>query len=140
MGGAPLAWLFAIALALVAAGCGEDEEGSATMRPGEACLECHGADAGGEAPTFAFAGTVFDGQQGAEGVRVRVEDAEGRVEEVVSNAAGNFFSRAPLTPPFTVSLTAPGGATAAMPVAADHGDCNACHAAGGAAGGPLSAP
>jgi len=111
------------------------------MRPGEACIACHAGD--GEAPTFSFAGTVFtaaDATQGAEGVTVTVEDDNGTTEAVTSNSAGNFFSQAALTPPFTITLTSPGGATVPMPIPAGHGDCNLCHTDGGAASAPLVAP
>jgi len=111
------------------------------MRPGEACIACHAGD--DEAPTFSFAGTVFtaaDATQGAEGVTVTVVDSANTTVEVTSNSAGNFFSQAALTPPFTVTLTSPGGATATMPIPAVHGDCNLCHTDGGAASAPLVAP
>ncbi|NCO56807.1 MAG: hypothetical protein GW783_09370 [Deltaproteobacteria bacterium] len=131
--------LTAALLALTA--CGEDEEGSATMRPGEACLACH--TDGGEAPAFAFAGTVFTtagSQTGAAGVTVKVVDGGSTTVEVTTNSAGNFSSRAPLTAPLTLTLTSPGGATATMGLAAAHGDCNLCHASGGVVGSPLVAP
>jgi len=135
--------LLLLALAIGSLGltaCGGDEDGSATMRPGEACIACHADD--GEAPTFSFAGTVFgaDGVQGAEGVTVTVEDSAATTVEVTSNRAGNFFSETSLTPPFTVTLTSSGGATATMAIDATHGDCNLCHREGGDAGGPLVAP
>jgi len=111
------------------------------MRPGEACIACHAGDS--EAPTFSFAGTVFtaaDGQQGAEGVSVTVVDSTNTQVEVTTNRVGNFFTRDPVTPPLTITLTSPGGAAATMPLEAAHGDCNLCHVAGGAAGAPLAAP
>jgi len=111
------------------------------MRPGEACIDCHASD--DEAPTFSFAGTVFtgaDATQGAEGVTVTVVDSANTTVEVTSNSAGNFFSETSLTPPFTITLTSPGGATKTMPLNAVHGDCNLCHTEGGTGGGPLVAP
>jgi hypothetical protein len=93
------------------------------------CLGCH--KAGGAAPAFAFAGTVYadkDATKGAAGVEVRVADASGAGASVFADADGNFWSKG--TP-----SSAPGHAGARNAVKArfmnqplTNGDCNTCHA------------
>lgn len=106
------------------AGCGEGEEGSATMRPGDDCLACHG---------FGAAGTVYASAaalagEGLSGVTVRITDDAGHDVTRTSNAAGNFYTSQSLVPPLQVSITA-GGATRTM-ANAPNGACNTCHGSG----------
>jgi hypothetical protein len=108
------------------------------MRPGEACGSCHGK----HAPAFSAAGTLYAGLHaeagdGGDGSRIDITDAAGSVVTLRPNRAGNFFTRAPLTPPLQVTI-AMGDLRASMGNA-PHGDCNACH--GGDAGpGPIHVP
>ncbi|HEY3355425.1 MAG TPA: DUF1287 domain-containing protein [Polyangia bacterium] len=99
----------AVAAALAAAACGEG--GSATMRPGEDCLRCHGA--GGE-QAFSAAGTVYraDGTA-AVGVTVTLTDADARQAAQVTNSVGNFHFTEALTAPLQVELSE-GASTASM--------------------------
>ncbi len=127
-------------IAFGASGCGEDEEGEGgpLMKPGKACLGCHGVGAGGEEEeeTFGFAGTVFEtraGDQPAEGVVVVVEDMAGDVIEVSANRAGNFYTGRPSPPPLKVLLK-DGDRVLVMESPSPTGDCNECHSAGGGAG------
>jgi hypothetical protein len=118
----PLAVLLA---ALVACGEGEEDEGP-LMAPGQDCLSCHGE--------FTLAGTVYPSQgaasdQGVEGLTIQVEPASGTPFDLVSNAAGNFYTTRAIVFPVVVSVT--DGATAlTMPMDADEGGCNGCHGAG----------
>ena len=108
------------------AACGEEEEeeGSATMRPGDDCLACHGFGAAGTvyASTSALAG------DGISGVTVRITDGIGRVVTRTSNSAGNFYTSQSLVPPLLVAVTS-GGTTRTM-ADAPSGACNACHGSG----------
>lgn len=119
--------LVAAALAaLAAAGCTMEE--GPMMEPGSDCLSCH---SGGEAPTWSFAGTIFEGPQAPEsagrmGVTVTVEGADGKRVSVRSNAAGNFYSAERLRPPLRAWVSL-GGQVAEMQGTFEHGGCNACH-------------
>lgn len=74
------------------------------MRPGQNCLRCHQEGFGEEdAPVFSAAGTIFDSAEaehcdGVEGVKVYLMGADGQEIELTTNAAGNFWTRAPLMP------------------------------------------
>jgi hypothetical protein len=123
--------------ALTLAACGGEDDGNATMRPGEDCLACHSA---GEAPRFTAAGTVYprgDAAAGAglAGATVTLTGSRsGQVVTLTTNSAGNFHTGAPLTPPIAVTI-ASGGHTASM-TAAPSGACAACHHPGVGAGTP----
>jgi cytochrome c2 len=127
---APLA-----ALALALSGCAGREDPNALRNQGEDCLSCH--KVGGKAPRslFTVSGTVFraaDGEPretGAGQVAVILTDAVGQRLELVSNAAGNFWSKAPLRFPVQVALRAlPEGAPRQGPAGrCAHGNCNQCH-------------
>lgn len=122
----------------------KEEDGSATMNPGEACIACH---ATGEGPTFTVAGTVMgalgdiDDCVGVEGVTVTLTDANGDVTTLTSNGTGNFFTSDPIVMPYTVTLSAD-GRTTAMSAAQSDGDCASCHTEAGenAAPGRVVAP
>lgn len=127
-------------IALGASGCGEGEEGEGgpLMKPGKACLGCHGIGSGGEeeAEAFGFAGTVFEtraGDQAAEGVVVVVQDMSGDTIEVDSNRAGNFYTQKLSPPPLKVELRS-GDRVLVMEAPSPTGDCNDCHSGDGGAG------
>jgi len=106
-----------------------------TNPAGRACLNCHG-DSGG-APTFAAAGTVYEGTKPAVGAEVRAIDAEGTAYSAYTDADGNFFFRATATA--LLELPAMVGARSAkgtrlMSTAAPKGNCNECHSTAGGAG------
>lgn len=112
------------------------------MTPGQDCLGCHGA--GGEAPAWSFAGTVYPGGKGVAGVTISVRDANGKTVSVRSNEAGNFYSAEKLQAPVTIWMSW-GGAVRQMPAltggdVARFGRCNECHRPGGDAEGYLEPP
>lgn len=117
---------------LTACGGGEDHEG-ATMRPGENCLAsgCHSGQ-------FSVAGTVFatpnaTASEGLANVTVLVTDANGVVDTLTSNAAGNFYSRAALALPLRSVAVVRDGVRTPMAGRPD-GACASCHALGSATG------
>jgi mono/diheme cytochrome c family protein len=62
-------------------------------RPGQPCLACHGGS-GPASAQFSVGGTVYLTQGGdmpAPGTRVEIEDIDGEIWTVATNAAGNFF-------------------------------------------------
>ncbi len=94
-----------------------------------ACLSCH--KAGGTAPQFVIAGTVYAdaaGTKGAPDVEIRVADASGNGTSVHSDADGNFWVKG------TTAFAGPGHAgardatlTKTMHQPITTGDCNSCH-------------
>lgn len=89
---------------------------------------------------FSVAGTVFadaDGTGLVAGAVVRVTDATGTTEEMVTNSSGNFFTQADLVFPLAAEIEH-GGRKKAMSEPLRSGDCNSCHACAGAAGGKLT--
>ena len=124
---APLALVTLLPLLIGASDCDPEEPGP-EMMPGEDCLECHD---GVEATLFTAAGTVFDsnlGGVGLEGVTVTITDALGRQIMLESNAAGNFYTDAPIRMPF-MAKTEYEGIENHMPDPQDYGGCNDCHRA-----------
>ncbi len=112
------------------------------MKPGEACLKCHGPGGEAEDEPFSFAGTVFrdgSGADGSEGVSISVTDANNKTVTVTSNAVGNFFSEDALAKPLTVTMTK-GSKSSTMSTGAASGDCNDCHSAAGEAKKQLASP
>jgi hypothetical protein len=118
------------------------------MMPGYACTSCHAAanaaSGEGDAPIFAFAGTLFptahepDGciGSGAEGARVTVTGADGQMFTASANAAGNFsFETLALVLPYTAKLEFE-GRERTMLLSQVNGDCNACHTQAGVQGAP----
>lgn len=104
--------------AIAGAGGGEDSGGQTgpLMRPGQNCLCCH---------SFTAAGTVFTSSgAGANGVTVSIGGLT-----LTTNAAGNFFTSAPITFPASVSVQSANGLRA-MPMQAPGGACSSCHGAG----------
>jgi hypothetical protein len=95
---------------------------------GSACLGCHG---GGGAPTFSFAGTLYDSAGNAvTGATIEAVDANGQTVRVVSAQNGNFYTASPLTFPLTVRAS---GCPDDHPMSGlvSSGDCasGGCHAA-----------
>jgi hypothetical protein len=93
-----------------------------------ACLSCH--KAGGAAPAFSFAGTVFADTAATKGgadVEVRVLDGKGQSLAVHSDADGNFWlAGAPVATPIHAGVRN-GATTALMEPDVNNGDCNDCH-------------
>jgi hypothetical protein len=142
----------------------DGDEGDEEMRPGHACIACHqdppkdkdrgkkgeDDDDGGDdddddddIPLYAIAGTVYPSAHepndcyGVDDqlVYVLVTDANGTEAVLASNEAGNFFTEAPLVPPFRVRVTR-GAEARAMSKPAPHGDCNVCHTEAGSEDAP----
>ena len=116
-------------------------EGSSRMRPGNACITCH-QQSGGEAPTFAIAGTVYPTAHepndcaGKSSIQVVIMDANGNTQlTLTSNSAGNFYSSLPITKPYRAKVVS-GGNERAMTATQTDGNCNSCHTDGGANGAP----
>lgn len=121
-----MARLFALALALALAAalpaCGG---GDASMRPGDDCLRCHG---------FTAAGTVYaspsaGADQGIAGVMVAITDKNGAVQALTTNSAGNFYTKAAIAFPASVTVSR-NGQTVSMAQSLAQGGCNGCHVAG----------
>jgi hypothetical protein len=128
-----------------------------TMRPGEACLNCHTAGGGGGedgngggeeeddgAVSYALGGTVYPtahepndcvGAVNGGGSVVTVLDAAGRTISLTPNAVGNFFYQGAITFPITARITR-NGLSRSMTTPQTTGNCNACHTQTGAKGAP----
>ena len=115
-------------------------EGSPLMHPGADCIACHASSGG---PAFGLAGTVFAMLDeptdcgGVEGVVVQLTDANGQIQQLTSNAAGNFYMSVDdfsgIATPFNVEVQYRGN-TSAMPISLTIGSCNSCHTRQGATG------
>jgi hypothetical protein len=104
-------------------GCNLCHQGAAVidlafMARGRDCLGCH---EGATAVRFTAAGTWIGSN-----VAVRLVDAGGAVVNLTTNAAGNFWTSAPLVPPFREATV--GGSSMDPPPT--YGGCNACHGDG----------
>lgn len=123
---------------------------SATMAPGQACINCHRNGGGGEdegeseAPIFSIAGTLYptghepnncNGMNGSSGARIVITGANGVVLTLTPNSAGNFTSQARVTAPFRAKVTYQ-GRERLMLSTQTNGDCNACHTQNGASLAP----
>jgi hypothetical protein len=121
----------------------DGDDGDDEMHPGGVCIGCHEGPADG--PNMRVAGTVYPSAHedadcnGLSGVMVEIIDAEDRVYEFETNAAGNFFLESedhwPVTYPIRASVSR-NGETIVMQDPVEHGDCNGCHTATGAQGAP----
>ncbi len=140
--------LVLVLAALATFACGG--EGGPLMEPGSDCLRCHGGGGGGSGGeedggrAWSFAGTVYPGGKGVQGVTNSVRDANRKTVSVRSNQAGNFYSAEKLVAPVTIWMSS-GGAVRQMPAltgtdVARWGRCNACHRPGGDAEDWLSPP
>jgi hypothetical protein len=118
------------------------------MNPGFPCVFCHtvanAASGEGDAPIFAFAGTLYPTAHepnscrgsSAEGAEVVVRDNAGAELRAVANTSGNFLLEdALLAPPFSVKIVFAGRERAATTPHAQ-GDCNFCHTEQGDQGAP----
>jgi hypothetical protein len=115
------------------------DDGSSSMHPGYACIDCHDQWGG---PSFSIAGTVFptahepdDCYGGPSGIEIDITDATGRVIPLYANRAGNFFSGTSIALPYTAKVIS-GGSVRAMSASQTTGDCNSCHTQDGANGAP----
>jgi hypothetical protein len=115
------------------------------MRPGEDCLQCHTESGEASNKVWAAAGTVFSQltaapDQGLQGVKVILTDAHGRVVQLVSNGAGNFYTAESLAFPLKAAVER-NGVQVPMQAAVTNGGCNACHFPGsGTSDGCIAAP
>ena len=102
---------------------------SPLMHPGDDCIECHSS---GEGPEFQIAGTVMGDYtdtvdcNGVEGVTVRITDGDGTPHEMVTNAAGNFYTNETWPTPLSVELEFE-GRTSHMVSSPASNDCMSCH-------------
>src|SRR3569623_2475554 len=119
-------------------------DGSKDMQPGVACIACY-TMCGGEAPTFAIAGTVYPtvhepdlcyGARGSNGIHVVITGADGAVITLPPRASGNFSYQGALAKPYTAKVTDMNGGERVMGVAQPIGDCNGCHTAAGVSEAP----
>jgi len=106
--------------------------GSASMNPGMACINCHKSSDG---PTFTFAGTVYptghepnlcNGSNGSAGARVVITGADGASITLTPNAVGNFNSTTAVKMPYRAKVTFM-GRERIMISTQTTGDCNSCH-------------
>jgi hypothetical protein len=107
-----------------------------THRPGQPCVTCHGGS-GPAKLQFSVGGTVYLNQGGgmpAPGASVQVEDIDGQIYVVQTNAVGNFFvaldAFAPRYPTQMTVTSADGSLSLPMltHVGRD-GSCADCHTA-----------
>lgn len=109
-----------------------------TMRPGEACINCHGPSAD---TTFTLAGTIYptpnepDDCVGATTANVVVIDANGTSHTYNPSSSGNFYTEDDVPGPFTV-MVVNGATTKQMKTPISNGDCNSCHTANPQPGQP----
>jgi mono/diheme cytochrome c family protein len=115
------------------------------MHPGVDCIACHAASR--EGPGYTLAGTVMgathdsDNCRGIANVVVAITDAQGAVQTLTTDGAGNFFVDAAIAAPYGVQITN-NGKTAQMVAHQTVGACLSCHTAAGAnlAPGRIVAP
>jgi cytochrome c553 len=131
--------------------------GSAAMKPGGACINCHTKSGGGgedEAPRLTLGGTVYrtahepddcNGTQvntgdppgsGMDPLEVQIFDPNGNpsvpVLTIQVNGAGNFSSQSPIPNPFTAAVVDTVTQDArVMALPQKSGDCNGCHTVSG---------
>jgi hypothetical protein len=114
--------------------------GSSTHNAGKDCMQCH-AGGGGNAPQFAFGGTLYDGSgKAVVGAEVRFVNASGTATSVYTGPSGTFYSRGSgFAGPAHVGVR---NATSqedmytalqatSQPPASTGGACSACHCTGG---------
>jgi cytochrome c553 len=112
---------------------------SSQMEPGGACIACHASEL--EAPKYSAAGTVYatghepDRCDGAPTGTIEITDANGVVQALTVNSAGNFYTQSALAFPITAKVVTASG-TRAMAGAVTTADCNGCHTQSGANGAP----
>ena len=127
-----------LAATLLLSACGESEDEGPEMMPGSDCLSCH---TGGEPGRFTAAGTIYPGGTAGAGLGretvTQTGSGGGQVVTLTTNAVGNFYTGAALTPPISVSLSGNGGSVDRP--AHNGGACGACHQQGNGAGAPMRA-
>lgn len=119
-------------------------DGSGSMQPGVACINCHNSS-GGEAPRFTIAGTLYptahepnqcNGVNGSPaGAKVVITDAKQNVVTLTPNSAGNFYYTGTIATPFHAKVTDMNGERD-MVAGQTSGDCNACHTQSGTMSAP----
>jgi hypothetical protein len=119
-------------------------EGSGSMQPGVACINCHNSS-GGEAPRFTIAGTLYPTAHepnqcngvngGTAGAKVVITDAKQNVVTLVPNSAGNFYYTGTIATPFHAKVTDMNGERD-MVAGQTSGDCNSCHTQNGTMAAP----
>jgi hypothetical protein len=119
-------------------------EGSGSMQPGVACINCHNSS-GGEAPRFTIAGTLYptahepnqcNGANGnTTGAKVVITDANQNVVTLTPNSVGNFYYTGTIATPFHAKVTDMNGERD-MLAGQTSGDCNACHTQNGTMSAP----
>lgn len=116
----------------------EGDEGAPLMNPGQDCILCH---ADNEGPDYTAAGTVMEDYDvadncfGVSGITVRITDADGAVLELLTNNAGNFFTREAIATPYNAEVELD-GVVSAMATAQEDTDCMSCHLSVGLNGAP----
>jgi hypothetical protein len=103
------------------------------MRPGATCNSCHGYTIIGTIYPTAHEPTNCNGVSGSTGTRVVITGANGATLTLTPTAAGNFFSNAAVSMPFTARVTSSAG-TSSMVGTQTSGNCNSCHTQNGANG------
>lgn len=99
--------------------------------PGLNCMagNCHGP--AGDAPQLTVAGTLYKTANGPDPLpyaTITIIDANGTKVDLVSSLNGNFYTSAPLVPPFT-TLASKCPTLTPMVSPVQYGSCNACHLA-----------
>jgi len=117
--------------------------GSGSMQPGVACINCHKSS--GEAPRFTIAGTLYptahepnqcNGVNGSTaGAKVVITDAKQNVVTLTPNSAGNFYYTGTIATPFRAKVTDMNGERD-MVASQTSGDCNSCHTQNGTMSAP----
>ncbi len=116
-------------LGLLAIGCLSACQTGPLMTPGDDCNGCHRA--GGSARAFTVSGTVFSRADavfsaGLDATDVVITDADGRQLDLPSNAAGNFYTDAPLRFPIAAEVWR-GNSVRHMEPRVETGACSSCH-------------
>jgi hypothetical protein len=117
--------------------------GSGSMQPGVACINCHASS--GEAPPFTIAGTLYptahepdqcNGANGStDGAQVVITDANQKVITLTPDSVGNFSYMGVVATPFRAKVTYM-NRERDMLAGQTSGDCNACHTQTGTMSAP----
>jgi mono/diheme cytochrome c family protein len=120
--------------------------GSGSMNPGLACIACHSM---GRGPGFAIAGTLYptahepdlcNGVNGTTGAKIVIVGADGQMQTLTPNGAGNFSYQGTIATPYQAKVVYM-GRERAMIEPQTSGDCNNCHTQNGSMpSGTLKAP
>lgn len=115
------------------------QTGRTTHNAGQDCMACH-AGGGGEAPSFEFGGTLYDGSGNpVSGAEVRFVDANGNATSVYTGPSGTFYKtgtgfagpahvgarNATSQQDMLIALQ-----SGSQPPASTGGACSACHCTG----------